>query len=126
MHIRRGQLWITSWPSNHAFQLSIATDDWSITEINERFAWGGNQIWDGIAHDRYNLWLCGYNQAEYLIIDDGVFEAYWLSYDPVEGEIEANGEMDVVVTLTTDDLIEGVYGAELYFFDEDDDELAEC
>ncbi|NQU04989.1 MAG: T9SS type A sorting domain-containing protein [Calditrichaeota bacterium] len=119
-----GQLWITAWPANHAYQLSIDTDDWSITEINDRFAWGGNQTWDGIAHDGYNLWLCGYNQAEYLIIDDGVFEVYWLSYEPVKGELDPNEEMNVVVTIDTDELIEGVYCAELFFLNEEDDELA--
>lgn len=119
-----GQLWITAYPSFHVFQLSIDTEDWSIIEINDRFAWGGNQTWDGIAHDGHNLWLCGYNQAEFLIMDDGVNEAYWLSYEPKEGELEPNEEMEVVVTLDTDDLIDGVYAAELYFLDGDNNELA--
>ncbi|MDP8238733.1 MAG: choice-of-anchor D domain-containing protein, partial [Candidatus Hatepunaea meridiana] len=113
-----GQLWINT--PGHVWQLAI-DQNWEVTGVVEDFDWAGNQQWDGIGHDGHNLWLGGYNQDEYLIVDDNVTELYWLMLEPTEGEVPSgdNNSMDLTLTFNAVDLIEGRYEAEIHFLSND-------
>ncbi|MDP8239477.1 MAG: T9SS type A sorting domain-containing protein [Candidatus Hatepunaea meridiana] len=112
-----GQLWINT--PNHIWELSINTDDWEFVGIEQDFAWRNDHEWAGVGHDGNNLWLGSYSNPGWLIVDDGVEELYWLSYNPREGEVEANEELIVTVTLDARGCIGGDYEAELRIINND-------
>jgi len=114
-----GQLWIHG--SNMTlYQMSVDTDNWQATGLVQRLAnFGGNQAWDGVAHDGTNLWCSGYQLDRYTMFDDGVAEMRWLSYEPDEGFLEPDGDEDIIVILNSEGLFGGLYEAEMYIHSND-------
>ncbi|MBT7615667.1 MAG: DUF1573 domain-containing protein, partial [Calditrichaeota bacterium] len=116
-----GQLWVhTSTRELHQF--SIDTNDWqAIDRVQVLQNFGGNQEYGGVAHDMNNLWHGGWDQNEYVIIDDGVEEIRWLSWEEKSGLIESGESEDVIVTINSDGLIAGDYIADLNIYSNDPD-----
>ncbi|RLC62367.1 MAG: hypothetical protein DRI01_06995, partial [Chloroflexi bacterium] len=112
---RGGQLWLMGRldGEDHTFQCHI-DDEWNC-ELVQDFA--TPTAYGGIGYDGEDLWLGRRGSGTLWVIDDGV--AGWLSYEPSEGEIDAGGDMDVIVTLDATGLVEGDYSAELTFHSND-------
>jgi len=110
-----GHLWIVSWENRILYQLNVVGDEPEIvqqSQINRSDRYG-------LAHDGENLWYSV--GGTWYVIDDGIEELRWLSYDPDEGEIEPDEDTDVFVTLDATGLIEGNYEADIHFLSNDPD-----
>ncbi|MDP8238513.1 MAG: T9SS type A sorting domain-containing protein [Candidatus Hatepunaea meridiana] len=112
-----GPLWVGS--RNRLHQFAVNTDEWVLGDRIANFARLAAQQHDGFAHDGYNLWSCNYSTNIIQVIDDGITETYWLMYEPDEGRIEADDEMEIGITVTTEGLLEGAYEADLIFMSND-------
>ncbi|MBM3327129.1 MAG: choice-of-anchor D domain-containing protein, partial [Calditrichaeota bacterium] len=110
-----GQLWCGT--QNHIWQVAVDVNNWRaierVADINVPDAINP-QVWDGIGHDRDNLIIGTWGRADYILVDDNVQEAYWLTYDPREGEIAGGNDLDVIVTLNAAGLFDGDYIASLF------------
>ena len=115
-----GQLWMFE-QGGTVFEIAVNTEDWTCTETvqNIRVMPNADQIWSGVAHDGHNLWAGGYAQATIRIYDDGVFEAYWLSMEPMEGSLASGSSMNVTVALNTIGNLGGRYAADIHFLSND-------
>ena len=116
-----GQLWL-SGNNGHMYELFV-DEDWNFELVQDFEAIG--QTHSGIGHDGENLWIGVWGNNILYVVDDGVAEANWLAYDPAEGEIEADGQQEVTVTIDCHGLIDGDYEADLTFTtnDPDDEEV---
>ncbi|MDP8237499.1 MAG: T9SS type A sorting domain-containing protein [Candidatus Hatepunaea meridiana] len=113
-----GQLWIHI--DSRVWQIHVDTEEWSIIEAINQFRFPGNQIWDGIAHDGHNFWLCAYSQRNIFIVNDRISELNWLGIEPFEGEIEPDEEEpDIDVTINATGLRGGRYEGHLIFHTND-------
>ncbi len=113
-----GQLWIHT--PNQLWNLSVNTDNWQATGLVQRLQnWGGNQEWGGVAHDGTNLWHGGYNRNNYIIIDDGVAEMNWFTYEPVEGALGQDESDEIFVMLNAMGVADGMYEGELTIYSND-------
>jgi len=114
-----GQLWMNT--SNHIWQLAINMDNWQITGVVNHWNAGANQgqEWDGLGHDGDNIIYGKYGGTDYWIFDDGTEELYWIRWDPKLGEVAADADVDVVVTLNATDLIGGAYEGNIHFLSND-------
>ncbi len=63
----------------------------------------------GLAHDGEHMWIGGYRPNIWAQIDDGVEEIYWITCDPKEGEVEADGEFELVLNFNSAWMNNGVY-----------------
>lgn len=109
----QGLLWLNT--PGHLWQLAVNTDDWEAISLVQDMEWDGTQEWDGVGHDGYNLYLGGWNLDEYLIVEDNINEPHWLAVDPLSGEIEADGTLDVTLILSAEGLFGGDYAGIVYF-----------
>ncbi|MBM3328406.1 MAG: choice-of-anchor D domain-containing protein, partial [Calditrichaeota bacterium] len=119
-----GQLWIGQGGLNNngnqnVYQVHINTENWASDAGVLNFQAGITQPYDAVMHDGHNLWVGGWGPGNIRIYDDGVVEAYWLIWDPQEGEIESGGDQNVVVTLDATGLIGGDYEADMHFLSND-------
>ncbi|NQU05945.1 MAG: S8 family serine peptidase, partial [Calditrichaeota bacterium] len=108
-----GQLWQANNNQN-LYQIAVNTDDWEYIEAVQNFNVGVSQPYDACAHDGENIWIGGYTNANIRIYDDGVAEVRWLAYEPKEGSLAGDAELDITVTLNATGLDEGLYEAILY------------
>jgi len=109
-----GNLWVLEWETRILYQLDISGDDPEIvrqTELN------GAQYF-GLEHDGENLWYSTINDVWY-VLDDGIRESFWFTYDPETGEVEADGDLDIFVIIDATELVEGVYEAEMHILSND-------
>ncbi|MBA7614199.1 hypothetical protein ES703_21462 [subsurface metagenome] len=106
-----GQLWLNG--NGHLYECFV-DGDWNCELVQDFEAVDGDGV--AIAHDGENLWRgVGIEQILY-VIDDGVREsAGWLAYDPTEGEVEVEGQAEVIVTIDAAGLFEGDYEADMIF-----------
>ncbi|MDP8239404.1 MAG: T9SS type A sorting domain-containing protein [Candidatus Hatepunaea meridiana] len=105
-----GNLWVISRNQSTLYQLDVSDNDPEIiqeTQINEYELYG-------LEHDGENMWYSTPNGVWY-VIDDGITEVSWLTYDPDEGELDPDCDMDVMVEINTEGLIIGQYEADLHF-----------
>ncbi|MBM3330173.1 MAG: choice-of-anchor D domain-containing protein, partial [Calditrichaeota bacterium] len=114
-----GKLWIHQGANTNLFNININTDNWQSVGQVRSFPVGITQPYDAVMHDGYNIWVGGWGPGTIRIYDDGVAEAYWLIYDPRDGEIESGGDMNVVVTLDGTGLVTGDYEADMHFLSND-------
>jgi len=118
-----GQLWLYA-AGGHMYQCFI-NDDWNC-ELEQDFETIVQVNNCAIAHDGENLWLGPHRSGELMyVIDDGTEEvavADWLSYDPDEGEVEAEGQAEVTVTINCEGLVQGLYEADMTFASNDPDD----
>ncbi len=116
-----GHLWVTSeWTCSQA-RLDFDNERLDVVEEFFLINLTGHE---GLTHDGENLWTggSGANSIGY-IIDDGIVEPFWITFDVTEGHIDPNEETDITVTLNSEDLINGEYEAEVFITTEDDDEV---
>lgn len=117
-----GQLWFhsTRGPNNEAgnwaWQVHVDTEDWAVTERVQVFRTrdgNGAQHWDGIGHDGENLWITYWQEAQGVIMDDGVSEVRLLEF-PREGEIAAGEQIELIGTVTKGRAEAGYYEFKVY------------
>ena len=111
-----GQLWMSG--GDHFYQFFL-DGDWNVELVQDFEKINGAS---GIAHDGENLWYGPVGDDTWYVIDDGVAEIQWLAYDPAEGEVEADGQQEVTVTIDCNDLVEGDYDADMTFATNDPDD----
>ena len=116
-----GNLWVIIWENSAIYQLDISGDAPEIVQQTQIVGNQGNQDQTyGLEHDGENMWYCNGSEIWY-VIDDGVRENRWLTYEPDAGALEAGGDLDVAVTLDAAGLIEGVYEADIHIISNDPD-----
>ncbi|MCF7810383.1 T9SS type A sorting domain-containing protein [bacterium] len=109
-----GNLWVIQCEEGRINQLDISEDDPGIIQearIN------GEQVY-GMEHDGENMWHCTFDNV-WRVIDDGIRESNWLSYEPDEGVVEQDDETDVTVTIDATGLIQGYYEADIHIINND-------
>ncbi|MBT7789808.1 MAG: T9SS type A sorting domain-containing protein, partial [Calditrichaeota bacterium] len=109
-----GNLWVIDWETRVLYQFDVSVDDPQIlqqTQIN-----GANIF--GLEHDGENMWYCTINDIWY-VIEDGISEKQWLTFNPEDGEIEPDFDLDIFVTVDATEFIEGAYEADLHFLSND-------
>ncbi|MDP8240375.1 MAG: choice-of-anchor D domain-containing protein, partial [Candidatus Hatepunaea meridiana] len=116
-----GELWVHT--QGQVFQIDVDTDNWAFIgdENVQTFAVHSATEWDGMAHDGSDLWVSSYHSATINIYDDGITETVWLLVNPNSGSIDANGEVDVTVTLSAENADAGDYEANLIISSNDPD-----
>ncbi len=105
-----GQLWINT--PGHIWQIEV-NPDWQAVRLVQDFEWSGEEEWDGIGHDGYNLYLGGWNNEHYYIVDDGIEELRWIYLVPARGSIEPDADLDATLTLDMNNVDLGDYEANL-------------
>ncbi len=108
-----GHLWISA--NDYIYQVApnLGTNSF---EVVQHFRVDGRRDWDGIGHDGENLWLGGYNQSHYLIVDDNIAEGCnWLSIDPAAGTVAPHESAEATLTFNAEELEDGVYQADVHF-----------
>jgi hypothetical protein len=105
-----GQLWGEA--AGRAYQVYV-DDNWEVSAV-QNFAIPSQYQHCGIAHDGENLWVGDWNNTNWYCYDDGVAEVRWLAYEPTEGSLTGDEELDITVTLNATGLDEGIYEAILY------------
>ncbi len=110
-----GQLWLSG--ESRLYQCFV-DEEWNCELVQDFATRRGDEA--GLGHDGDNLWRSGpFGDQSIYVIDDGVEEVFWLSYEPDEGELEPDEDWDVVITLNATDCIEGEYEADLHFYSND-------
>jgi len=106
-----GHIWALEW-SGSLMQLDVSGDAPQIVQqiqINTG---------KGIGHDGENIWYAS-SRGTWFVLDDGIREIRWISYDPIRGEVEPNSEDSIFLTLDATELIEGEYWADLHVISND-------
>lgn len=111
-----GNLWVIAWNDGRIYQLDISGDE---PEVLQEARIDGDEVF-GLEHDGENMWYCTMDDV-WRVIDDGIREINWLTYEPDEGELEPDAEMEVTVTLNATGLIGGDYEAEMHILSNDPD-----
>ena len=111
-----GQLWMAG--DNFIYQFFV-DDDWNC-ELVQRFAIPEQGLdYNGLTHDGENLLYAPYGRQNIFVIDDGIDEPNWISYEPKSGEIDPDFDTDIFITLDADDLFGGLYEAFIHIFSND-------
>lgn len=110
----QGHLWALEWNRGTMSQVDISGDQ---PELIQRTEVIRSQSY-GLAHDGVNLWFSTM-QGNWTVIDDGVSELAWLTYDVDNGILREDEDMDLIVTLNAEGLIEGGYEAAIHFLSND-------
>ncbi len=110
-----GHIWIISHHGVLA-QLNISSNVAGIIQRIDLNLPGPNFI----DHDGDNLWI-GRSDGLLKVIEDGIIEKRWLTYEPVRGEIEPQDETDIFLTFDATRLEAGDYSAELHIRSNDPD-----
>ncbi|MCF7811731.1 T9SS type A sorting domain-containing protein [bacterium] len=115
-----GPLWYNV-ANDGVYQVDVDTDEWTCVENDDavHFSVGQSNYYDGIGHDAHNIWAAGNEQADIRIYEDGVAETRWLSYEPKEGSLASEADMDIDVTINCAGLYQGDYIADLIFMNND-------
>ncbi|MBT3232988.1 MAG: T9SS type A sorting domain-containing protein [Calditrichaeota bacterium] len=111
-----GQLWLSG--SNMIYQCSI-DEDWNCEIVQSFPSPGGGGNLSGLGHDGTDLWFSRYEAMSLYRLDDGAVEARWMSIEPRSGEVAANGDMDVFLTLNADHLMGGEYEGSIHILSND-------
>jgi len=109
-----GNIWTIDYERGSLIQLDVSDDAAEVVkqteiEIDGRF---------GITHDGANLWYIT-GDGVLKVIDDGIHEETWITYVPVEGELEPDEDRDITLILDATDLEAGIYSAELHIYSND-------
>ncbi len=113
-----GPLWLAS--GGHYFQCSV-DDEWNVNLVQDFAVQEMGPPVGGIAHDGENLWRAVYHSNIWQVIDDGFVETNWITYEPAEGEVQGDDQMEVAVTIDVTGLLAGDYLADLSFSSNDPD-----
>ncbi|MBC8465823.1 hypothetical protein H8D57_02250, partial [bacterium] len=104
-----GQLWVKVWEGGTLYQINIDGED---PEVVQQADLEFGEV-SGLEHDGENMWYTSAETDLWYVVDDGIMEDHWLTYEPREGEIEEDSDTDIIVTLDAADLIEGMYEADM-------------
>jgi len=113
----RGQLWLSA---HDRLYECFVDGDWNCELVQDFETVAGDL--SGIAHDGENLWRGIFDNQTWYVIDDGVEEVQWLSYEPSEFEVEAEEQEEVIVTINCEGLVQGLYEADMTFTSNDPDD----
>ncbi len=114
---RDGHIWALDYNRSSLLQLDISEDFARLIKETE----AGPESGFGITHDGENIWYS--HESTLKVIDDGIKEENWISYEPVSGEIEPGGNSDINLTTDATDLEQGDYRAELHIDSNDPENL---
>jgi len=109
-----GHIWLADPISSNLYQLDVTNDNAEIVQQTEIT----NSEDFGITHDGEDIWYSG-NEGILRIVDDGIAEVNWITYEPDEGEIEPDSDTDIILTLDATDLEPRDYEAELHIYSND-------
>ncbi|MBT7617012.1 MAG: hypothetical protein HN590_07000, partial [Calditrichaeota bacterium] len=111
-----GKLWVHT--SEQLWQLDIDTENWEVNGVVQHFHTMGLHFADGFAHDGENFWITSTETNTCEIIDDGINEI-WITVDPIAGEVDAENEIILTVTLDSRNQLPGDYEAEIHIVHND-------
>ncbi len=120
-----GQLWL-QFEGQWLYQLEIDLENFELVNRNQIVRLetppdNNRNRRNGLGHDKDNLIYGRYDQETYWILDDGISEVYWITVEPMEGEVEPNGSLDLVVTLDATHMRSGEYVADVHILTNDPD-----
>ncbi len=119
-----GPLWFVSRTNHRVFQLSAEAraGDQVNPQVIQSFDMpevvNPHEL-DGIGHDGKDLVFGIRGRAEYILVDDGMGEQYWLTWAPKQGRIAPEEDMDIFGLLNMAGMIEGDYAAEIHIYSND-------
>lgn len=121
---RPGHLWFVSQHNHRVFQLDVRAHDGD--QFNPRIVQSFDMPGvvdphelDGIGHDGHNLIFGIRGREDYLIVDDGIVEQFWLDWLPKSGNLEPGEDLRVFGYVDMHGLNEGYYEAELHLLSND-------
>ncbi|NQU05233.1 MAG: choice-of-anchor D domain-containing protein, partial [Calditrichaeota bacterium] len=115
-----GQLWMITYNQNRVNQILVDVEEWTCVERVQFFGIGGiGQAHAAVAHDGENMWAGGWTADDIRIYDDGVTERNWISYEPLEGEINGGNSMEITIILDANHRTVGHYEADVRFHSND-------
>jgi len=76
---------------------------------------------DGIGHNGTDLVFGIYGRNDYLLVDDGLGEQQWVTWEPRSGTIEPESELDVFVFVNMSGMICGHYEILIHLYSNDPD-----
>ena len=106
-----GQLWAIS-EASILIQFDVDLEENAI-EVIQQSQFGGMGGTYGITHDCENLWISNYTGGNwdwgFYVIDDGIGEVSWLSFEPMEGLLEPDDERQIELTFDPAGLEAGIH-----------------
>jgi sugar lactone lactonase YvrE len=113
-----GHLWVNT--GGRIWQLAIDPDNWDATGLVQTWETEmGGSYWDALGHDGENLIYSPQGQENYLVVDDGVRESNWISWEPQTGNIPRQSSIDITLTLNATGIPAGEYEADIQFITND-------
>ncbi len=112
-----GQLWLHT--EDCFWQIGVDTENWEFTGIRQRLTGDNGFAANGFAHDGENLWITSAEDGLCRIVDDGIREAHWLDVEPISGEIDGQGDVEISVNFNGTAHRVGEYRAVLHIFSND-------
>ena len=113
-----GQLWGRGRNGIYQFHIDFS-DDWAIEVVSEH-DWGFEaQFYTILTHDGQNFIAGSFESRNIFVIEDDIDEYFWLDVNPESGEIAAEDETEITVTLDPSGLFDGDYQANLHVMSND-------
>ncbi|MBM3329316.1 MAG: T9SS type A sorting domain-containing protein [Calditrichaeota bacterium] len=108
-----GHIWVTT--IRRAYRLNVPEGAVEASLVSD-FETDIQEWHHGLAHDRQNLWLSGrWGSPEVEVIDDGIWEQYWLDFSPTSGTLPGGEREFITLDFDATDLVLGRYVAALNF-----------
>ncbi|MFC2150619.1 T9SS type A sorting domain-containing protein, partial [Calditrichota bacterium] len=105
-----GQLWLLA--IDNIYQVRIF-DGWQSEKVSE-FECLADHPYNGLAHDRDNLWYSSWTDESFYVVDDGIKELFWLDMIPRSGSIENGDWEDVILEFNSEYMRAGENSAMIY------------
>jgi len=114
-----GELWVST--NNRAWQIDVNTNDWTFVgnAAVANFATHSENEYAFIVHDGHDLWVSQHSTTTVYGYDDGVAEAYWLTVDPTEGELQSGSDVNINIHLDATGLLGGTYIGDIHYLSND-------
>ena len=113
-----GHIWFDVSEENQLYQLNVDEDAAEIVAQTNL-----QNVFYGIGHDGENLWLNG--EGDWTIIDDGIVESRLIRFEPREGVVRADDELEIDANINSSNVENGVYPYSIFIENIDDELLIE-
>ncbi len=117
-----GKLWCQT--IGYVWELIVDEQTWRVTGALQNFALSGGNEQDtvqlaGVGHDKFNLLVGHAQRQDYLVVDDGIAELFWLRWTPHSGSVPPHQSTDATCAVDISGCISGVYETDLHILSND-------